>query len=302
MSLKPMRAAAVSDLTALRFPMVASPKYDGIRAIWMPGQGLVSNNLKPIPNELLQAALSVRVSHPVPLDMELLAAANPYSFQAATSAVMSGHGEAPILAMVFDSVTDELFATRWQIAQRVTETLHRAVRGIGLTLELAPQREVGSINELLAYEAELLAEGYEGVMLRDPDSRYKFGRSTLREASLLKLKRFEDSEAVVLGVYEQMHNANAATRNAVGKIERSSAKAGKVGKGVAGGLNVRDLKTGVEFDVGTGFNDAQRAEIYAAPEQFIGQIIKYKFLPVGVKDKPRHPVFLGFRHINDIAR
>ena len=123
----------------------------------------------------------------------------------------------------------------------------------------------------------------------------------MREAALLKLKRFVDSEARILGIYEQMHNTNVATRNKAGKIERSSARSGKVGKGVAGGVHVVDLKSGVEFDIGTGFTDAQRADIYASPERYIGQIVKYKYLNIGVKEKPRHPTFLGFRHINDIA-
>jgi DNA ligase-1 len=56
---------------------------------------------------------------------------------------------------------------------------------------------------------------------------------------------------------------------------------------------VRDWKTGVEFHVGTGFTAADRALMWAKPP--IGETVKYKFFPVGVKDKPRHPVFLGFR-------
>lgn len=302
MSLKPMRAAAVADLTALRFPLYASPKYDGIRAVWIPGTGLLSNNLKPIPNQYLQAAFSVKLPHAAPLDMELLSARCPTSFQAATSTVMSSHSEEPALAMIFDCVTSSRFTNRLEEVARLSECLGKKIRTPTIQVSLSPQRLVTSVDDLLEYESELLDAGFEGVMLRDPNSRYKFGRSTLREASLLKLKRFTDAEAVVTGIYEQMHNTNVATRNAVGRTERSSAKAGKVGKGVLGGLHVRDIKTGVEFDVGTGFNDVQRAEIYAAPDRFIGQIIKYKYLPVGVKEKPRHPVFLGFRHINDIAR
>ena len=33
----------------------------------------------------------------------------------------------------------------------------------------------------------------------------------------------------------------------------------------------------------------------------IGKIIKYKYFPVGQKDKPRFPIFLSFRHPNDIS-
>jgi DNA ligase-1 len=66
-----------------------------------------------------------------------------------------------------------------------------------------------------------------------------------------------------------------------------------------GALIVRDLKTKVEFNIGTGFTANDRIDWWhwattqtpASPKP----IIKYKFFPVGVKDKPRHPVFLGVR-------
>jgi DNA ligase-1 len=151
-------------------------------------------------------------------------------------------------------------------------------------------------------------------MIRSTAGPYKFGRSTEKEGWLLKLKRFEDSEAVVLGCYELMHNANEATKDELGHTKRSSHKANKQGRGTLGGLHVRDLKTGVEFDIGTGFDDALRAELWSlhqlnvalqVPAKFsagavVGRVAKYKFFPTGSKDKPRFPVFLGFRDSIDM--
>jgi DNA ligase-1 len=37
---------------------------------------------------------------------------------------------------------------------------------------------------------------------------YKFGRSTVRDNILLKVKRFLDDEAVVIDIEEKMHNEN----------------------------------------------------------------------------------------------
>jgi len=132
-------------------------------------------------------------------------------------------------------------------------------------------------------------------MLRHQNGPYKHGRSTEREGWLLKLKRFDDSEAVILSAYELMHNANEATQNELGYTERSSHKAGMVGKGVLGGLSVRDVYSGVEFDIGTGFDQATREALWKQRDQLPEQVIKYKFFASGVKDKPRFPVFLGFR-------
>jgi DNA ligase-1 len=68
-----------------------------------------------------------------------------------------------------------------------------------------------------------------------------------------------------------------------------------------GALKVKDLKTGVEFNVGTGFTMAERALIWRIRDTLVGKVVSYEFLPVGVKDKPRHPAFLGFRIKEDIS-
>jgi DNA ligase-1 len=170
--------------------------------------------------------------------------------------------------------------------------------------------------ELDHIESLLIAAGHEGGIIRGPDTRYKFGRGTNSKGDLLKLKRFVDSEAVVIGVEEELHNANEATTNALGRTERSSHKANKVGKGTLGALVVRlladhgDIKAGTEFRIGTGFTAAMRASLWTeairrldatgSPGGLDGRIAKFKWFPVGSKDAPRHPVFLGWRSPDDL--
>ena len=50
---KPMLAATLKSPEALKFPVVASPKLDGVRAIIIDGV-VMSRNLKPIPNVFVQ--------------------------------------------------------------------------------------------------------------------------------------------------------------------------------------------------------------------------------------------------------
>jgi DNA ligase-1 len=99
----------------------------------------------------------------------------------------------------------------------------------------------------------------------------------------------------VLGFEEQMRNDNEAKKDALGRTERSSHKENRHGKGTLGALKVRDLATGVRFDIGTGFTDAERQAIWDNQDEWFGAEVKYKSQPVGVKDKPRFPVFLGRR-------
>ena len=115
----------------------------------------------------------------------------------------------------------------------------------------------------------------------------------MNEGYLLKLKRFEDAEAVVIGFEERMHNGNEATVSELGRTKRSSHKANKSGRGDLGALVCRTPE-GIEFNIGTGFTDSDRQRIWDSRDQFLGRNAKYKFFPVGVKEAPRHPVFLGW--------
>jgi DNA ligase-1 len=146
-----------------------------------------------------------------------------------------------------------------------------------------------------AYETNHLLAGYEGVMGRSLHGTYKQGRSTLREGFLWKLKRFTDGEAKIVGFDEQLHNANEATKDELGRTKRSSHKANKIGKDTLGALKVVDCATGIDFDIGTGFDDNERAAIWADRAGWLGKTVKYKSLAIGVKERPRHPVYLGLR-------
>ena len=140
--------------------------------------------------------------------------------------------------------------------------------------------------------------GYEGAIFRDPKGGYKFGRST--RGMMAKLKMFQDDEAEIIGFQEQMSNQNPAKKNALGRTERSTAKAGKVPAGKLGKFECRDLKSGIEFEVGTGFTDKQRKDYWRDRQVYVGMILKYKHQPSGALAKPRFPGFLGFRSKDDM--
>ena len=145
-----------------------------------------------------------------------------------------------------------------------------------------------------------MSEGYEGAMVRSIDGPYKFGRATENEGYLLKIKRFVDSEAVVLNCYELMHNDNEAETNALGRTERSTKKEGMVGAGTLGGFNVRDLKSGVEFSIGSGFTADERSRFWERRGKLSGLVVKYKYFASGSKKRPRFPIFEGIRDKRDM--
>lgn len=264
---------------------------DGVRAIVVDGV-LQSRSLKPIPNRYAQKLFS---KLPNGTDGELIlgdATKDPY--RATVSAVMSEDGEPDNLFFhVFDNYLIEGgFQTRWL---EMMGGVNRNPRVI-----IVPHIIVMDSISLEHEEQKFVNQGYEGAMVRSIDGPYKFGRATENEGYLLKIKRFVDSEAVVLNCYELMHNDNEAETNALGRTERSTKKEGMVGAGTLGGFNVRDLKSGVEFSIGSGFTADERSRYWSVRKAVVGGIVKYKYFATGSKDKPRFPIYLGVRDKIDV--
>ncbi|MCX5748220.1 MAG: DNA ligase [Proteobacteria bacterium] len=111
--------------------------------------------------------------------------------------------------------------------------------------------------------ARVEALGGEGLMLRRPLSKYEVGRST----SLLKVKTFHDAEARVIG-----HSPGTGKH-----------------KGKLGAL-ICELPSGVTFNVGTGFSDAERAD---PPEE--GAVITFRYQELTDDGVPRFPSWVGVR-------
>ncbi|HET6249762.1 MAG TPA: DNA ligase [Tepidisphaeraceae bacterium] len=116
---------------------------------------------------------------------------------------------------------------------------------------------------LRAELARVEALGGEGLMLRQPGSKYEVGRSS----TLLKVKTFLDAEAVVIS-----HEDGAGKH-----------------KGRLGALGVR-LANGKEFFVGTGFSDRERDKPPA-----IGSTITFRYQELSEAGIPRFPSYVGER-------
>ena len=291
--MKPLLAVKASDLSKLTYPLLASPKIDGIRCLTFEGGAPKSRKLKDIPNKYIQEVLTRAGIEGLDGELIIPGAKN---FGEVSSAVMSREGKPNFEYHVFDvwddkesSYIDRLVGLAWRAASLCDHIKM-----------LVPVR-MDSAKDVEKYEKQCLREGFEGVMLRSPDAKYKYGRSTLREQTLLKVKRFEDSEALLVGMVEELHNENVATRDNLGRTERSSHKDNKSGKGTLGAL-LCVRPDGVEFKVGTGFTATQREEYWKDRDKLIANdsLVKYRFQPSGGKEAPRFPSFLGFRHKDDL--
>lgn len=292
--MKPMLAVEAGQFA---YPIYASVKIDGIRAI-IKDDMVLSRSLKRIPNKYVQDTLGCATLTGLDGELTVGPAFNKNVMQATTSGVMSRDGQPDFTYWVFDFWTDHLmpFGQRLQIMQRANRD--NAFSKFDRVM-LLPQVLIHNQAELDAYEASVLEQGYEGVILRSPAGLYKYGRSTTKEAYLLKLKRFVDAEAVVIDLAEKMTNNNEATIDETGHTKRSSHQENLVPADTLGAFLVRNTE-GVEFRVSPGVltHEARKAvwDARKTSNTCIGKVITYKtFTASGVKDKPRFNVFKCFR-------
>ena len=297
---KPLLAATLSEeeIAKLPYPMYLSAKLDGIRAVIRDGV-VYSRNLKRIPNEYVQLLFGQTKYNG--FDGELIVgpsnAKNVYN--ATVSGVMSEDGEPDVRFWVFDDAdekhADQDYYTRYENIQK------RLIRTVPADrIHVMPQNIVHDPETLVRFEQALVGDGYEGVMVRSLTGKYKHGRATNREANIFKLKRFSDSEAEIIGFEELFKNMNDKQVNELGNSFRSSHKDNMMAMDTLGALVVRDIHTGIEFNIGSGYTQEVRDEIWANRNKYLGKLAKYKHFEVGVKDKPRFPVFIGMRSEIDL--
>ena len=282
---QPMLASSI-ELSEVKYPVYCSPKYDGIRCIIRDGIA-VSRKLKEIPNKYVSSWLKLCPSN---LDGELILPNS--SFNKIQSAFMSEEGEPINFEFhVFDVILEKPYIQRMiELAEMELPAFCKKVLPVRMDNE----------EELSAYEQNCVEKlKFEGVMLRSRDGSYKFGRSTVKQGYLLKVKRFQDAEATIVGFEEMMHNENEKTKDELGHSKRSTKKEGMVPAGILGSFVV-EMADGQRFNVSTGMTMEDRKIYWDSRSSMMGKLIKYKYQESGAKNLPRFPVFLGLRHTDDM--
>ncbi len=282
-------------MSHLRYPVLASLKKDGIRAIML-GE-LASRTLNKIPNESIRQRAE---KLPYGFDMELW---NPsLAYDEVESIVMSRvHPKSDLIQFhILDWWLNENEATYNTRIDLVSSHIYNA--GYTDTISsLVDLWQLQTAQDLFETFKQIEEKHGEGICFRTPDSPYKQGRSTLREQYLVKLARYSRTECTIIGFVEQMFNGNDDRKNPIGMMKRRSLKGSMIGKSVLGAFQVCDAN-GLEFTVGTGvgLTDSKRAEIWDNQDKWLGKTIVIKSKSHGVKIKPRSPIFVGIRNKIDI--
>lgn len=298
------------DPAKLKFPVIGMPKIDGVRALNLNGT-LTGRSLKKHGNPYVTALFSGPEF--IGFDGELAVGEWTHAdlCRMTSSAVGRGYGEPEVTWWIFD-LLDE-YTVNLPYAERYFQA-EKKVLALNLPhLRVVPAVMIFDMAQLEKFEAGCLEAGFEGVILRDPAGMHKSGRATVRQGAYLRIKRFIEEEALVLSIEEAMENQNVAKTNELGRSERSSHQENLVPKGMVGNMICEMLKDVYDGDkllfkkgqvvtVGPGaMPHDERIENFKHPEKLVNQIIKFKFFPKGVKDKPRFPTYVTIRNKADIS-
>ena len=303
MPIKPLLSATLTTANAhlLRFPLLVSPKIDGIRGLCWEGS-VRSRDWNILPNRVLQGNACLDG-----LDGEFVAGSpcDPKTMQRSQSMLRKADAQPtednPLTYWVFDLCAPEkaklAFDERLDLAEEEVEWVHGKLLHPHFHIKFVEHTHVINMDELLVMEQEYLALGYEGLMARAPLGLYKNGRSTIREQYLVKVKRFEEDQGKIVGFEELKHNENEDLRSELGYAKRSTQAEGLTPGNTLGALVV-EVQTGIfkgkRVKIGSGFTSEQRLQLWSQLNSWREErwpCVLFKHFPYGAKDLPRLPIF-----------
>ena len=272
----------------IAFPVRVEPKLDGLRCVAVKRSGAVTmftrngTVLETLPR--VKAALEAAPWDDFVLDGEIMGA----DWNESASVVMSHKKSKDDSNMVFH-VFDAMHFEDWREQDNCITLLDRIELVDELVGQVGAQCVVQvngvtatNISELMKFYSATMGTGYEGVMVKDLRSPYRFKRTE----SVKKLKPVTTYEGVIVGHYE--------------------GKRGSKREGMWGGFEVV-MPNGVVTRVGGGFTDKLKAEINLDPDGWLGRIVELEGQPdpltpdgLTVDGKVRFPVFIRERSPSDV--
>lgn len=327
--MKPILAvdAPLNNLESLTYPRAALIKYDGVRVIC--NGEFTGRSLKLHKNPVLQQRFKrpdffgfdcegiggyTTDMQPVTENHPLLCSITSGAFSRRSNDKKEPHKlvDVPAYLIVFDDFSAEGgWLERYNQAAERVKALHD--NDPNVPVRMAPYWVVYNAEELLEFEncclnggtfkSVYIPGGYEGVITRSLDGEYKHGRTTEKEATYLRMKRFEEREGLVIRLEEGFTNKNKPIKNKLGQIERGTSKEGMIPNGMIGAMILRDLASNEEVRVAAGcMTDAEAKHYFENPHEIVDKLIsKYKHFAHGQKDAVRFATHQSFRSKEDMS-
>jgi ATP-dependent DNA ligase len=134
---------------------------------------------------------------------------------------------------------------------------------------------IHSSEQVIPARNEAVARGLEGIMLKDPDAPYAFKKNNY----WLKCKPINEADFFITGAF-------------VGRGKNAN---------MLGALQIMNEKLGVECEVGTGFDDLTRKQLWAdyLNGRLMGRIVQVEYQEVTEDNALRFPAFMRMRDDKD---
>jgi ATP-dependent DNA ligase len=252
---------------SISFPCYVQRKYDGTRCVGVSGAGLFSRNRKRYPNlgHILEELGKLPVG--TVLDGELYS--DELTFQEIVGLVKRETLKAgddvkqlKIKYHVYDIINDAPYEDRYASLQMMFKR-YRFQHIVPVKTEMC--KSEGDMKRL---HADYVAEGYEGIMLRNCGAKYKVGT---RSTDLQKYKEFFDAEYEVVGYKE--------------------------GEGLEEGCVLWICKTteGKMFSCRPRGSREERQSMFRNGGKYVGKNLTVRYQEMTDDNMPRFPVGIAFR-------
>lgn len=286
-------------LTDIPLPTLVSFKLDGIRCIIKDGQ-MYSRALKQFPNvklyERFEHLMRFSKENNIILDGELLAKSLTFNELSGITRQLDKELPDDLNFYCFDCIKAEDFNLDFQTRYLMTMLLPDMQYFEHLT-----HKTFHTCEEIEAYYTQALEWGCDGLILRNPKGIYKFGRATIKENIIYKLKPFQTFDSKVKYVIQATEVRAGAEKkiNELGRSVTSKKKDDRVLIEKASAFLVD--YNGLDLKVTIAMSDKEKEEIWKNKESYIGKYVEYKGMLVGMKEGglPRHPTSLRLRYDRD---
>lgn len=254
----------VDYIDKLKYPVITQPKLDGVRAV-LTSEGFFSRNNKRILGmPKLEHSLLINNCAELRLDGELFCKGmNFQDIVASVKRTVNIAEDSKIAYHIFDCNVSGGFYRRYCKLTNDARLLSSNVR-----VKIVPCMRAMNVHELMKQYADYIEQGYEGIIVRYENSPYEEKRSKY----LLKMKPTETIEVKAIGFVR----GEGKYTSSLGAIQCITAD-------------------GKEFNVGSGFDDAQRQYMWYNSNKLTGKKLTIKFQEFTKDGIPRFPIFVAFR-------
>jgi DNA ligase-1 len=279
------------DLNTLRYPLIASTKIDGIRLIVKDGK-LFTRSLKPQMSANIQSRFKfladISSKFKVLFDGELYSHSISFNELSGQCRAYDAPIADDLSFWCFDILNEPVETTpQYDYEERTRVIKSHESKRLYPFFKVVPTKVVNSRKEVEDYFAEVLAQGYEGLILRNPKGGYKFGRGTIKEGIIYKLKPFVTIDDKIVGIIQATEVRDGAEKktNELGRSVTSKKKDDRILIEKAAAFVV--MYEGLPLKVTISETDEKKIEIWKHQDKYIGKYVEYKGLKIGMKDLPR---------------